>query len=233
MSEKKSPSEVKKSPILITGAARSGTSMIAGIIDICGAFGGITSPANQYNAKGMFENVKIRDIDREYLTMIGADPMGQSPLPEQHKILIPADWKDRVDKAIIEDGYPGGPWYYKGARSCMIWKVWHHAYPDAKWVIVRRRTADIVESCMKTGFMSAYDNEQDWIKWVHYHEDRFIEMIRAGLNVKIVWPERVVKGNYEQLAELIEWLGLSLKLSEIIKFIEPKIWKARKKSGMS
>ena len=29
-----------KDPILITGCARSGTSMIAGVINICGAFGG-------------------------------------------------------------------------------------------------------------------------------------------------------------------------------------------------
>jgi hypothetical protein len=49
-----------KDPILITGAARSGTSMTAGVINICGAFGGVLSGPNKNNKKGMFENNRIR-----------------------------------------------------------------------------------------------------------------------------------------------------------------------------
>ena len=68
--------------ILITGCARSGTSMIAGIINMCGAFAGDTSGPNRYNQKGMYENAKIRNsIVKPYLREIGMDPKGQFPLP--------------------------------------------------------------------------------------------------------------------------------------------------------
>ena len=40
-------------PILITGAARSGTSMSAGVVSLCGAWGGELSGPNVYNKKGM------------------------------------------------------------------------------------------------------------------------------------------------------------------------------------
>ena len=42
-----------KNPIIITGCARSGTSLTAGVINICGAGGGEMSGATIYNKKGM------------------------------------------------------------------------------------------------------------------------------------------------------------------------------------
>jgi hypothetical protein len=129
---------------------------------------------------------------------------------------------------------------YKGAKMCLTWPIWHYAFPDAKWIIVRRRTGDIVDSCIKTGFMRAFsreifrkavgvDNERDgWLWWVHQHEKRFIEMINEGINIKIIWPERMVQGDYSQIMEMIDWLGLKWN-SEVLSFIDPKLWKARRR----
>jgi hypothetical protein len=233
-----------KTPILITGAARSGTSMVAGVINICGAFGGQMSGPNINNAKGMFENAKIRNnIVKPYLRQIGVDPMGQYPLPDVFNLPIPRTLKAQVEGVMKEQGYNQGPWMYKGAKMCLTWPIWHYAFPDAKWIIVRRRTGDIVRSCVRTGFMKAFNNnmnqkavgakssEEGWIWWVRQHEERFREMIDEGLNVKIVWPERMLDGDYRQMKETIEWLGLNWEdhSAEIHQFIEPKLWKARKK----
>jgi len=122
----------------------------------------------------------------------------------------------------------------------LFWPVWAHAFPDAKWVIVRRKPSDIINSCMKTSFMRAFqkpafqkavgvDSEEDgWLWWVHQHERLFVDMIQAGLNIKIVWPERMVNGDYRQLMETMEWLGLPWK-SGVLSFVDPKLWKARNK----
>ena len=221
---------IDKSPILVTGAARSGTSLIGGVINICGAFGGNMFPGNKYNAKGMFENIHLREsVDKGYLKSIKMDPKGQFPLPDTNSIPIPSDWRRQVETIMLKDGYKDGEWFYKGARSCLFWPVWHYAYPNAKWVIVRRRTADIATSCMNTGFMNHYSEYDGWVKWVNHHEDKFVEMIQAGLNVKQIWPEPLIRGDYEQLNEVIEWLGLTWKSKEVIDFIEPKLWKSKKK----
>jgi hypothetical protein len=233
-----------KEPILITGAARSGTSMVAGVINLCGAFGGTMSPPNHNNQKGMFENACIRNsLVKPYLRDLGLDPLGQYPIPNPDKIPIPANWKKRVENIIIREGYQGGPWMYKGAKSCLMWPVWNYSFPEAKWIIVRRRTGDIVNSCLKTNFMRAFSNPavqkaikadteiDGWIWWVRQHEKRFVEMIQSGVNCKIVWPERLIKGNYTQLFEALEWLGLDYvpKINDIYNFIEPKLWKARRR----
>lgn len=228
-----------KAPILITGCARSGTSMVAGIINLCGAFSGDCVGPNNNNAKGMFENAHIRNnILKPYLREEGLDPLGQYPLPNVNEISIPNDLRKRVQDTMKNQGYKEGEWMYKGAKMCLTWPIWQHAFPDAKWVIVRRRTGDIVNSCMKTGFMAAFNNtmkqkavgakspEEGWVWWVRQHEDRFVEMIQKGMNVKVVWPDRMVNGDYSQMAELIDWLGLEWN-SEIYNFIDPKLWKAR------
>lgn len=227
-------------PILITGAARSGTSMVAGAINLCGAFGGIMRKPNKYNEKGMFENDSIvNDIVKPYLRGIGMDPLGQFPLPNVNDLLIPVNWRERVEKAIKGEGYEGGPWFYKGAKMCLIWPIWHFAFPNAKWIIVRRRTGDIINSCINTPFMRAFrrqefrnavgakTEEEGWLWWVREHEKRFIEMLETGLNAKIVWPHRMVSGDYEQLFETVDWLGLKWN-SEVLSFIDPKLWKARR-----
>ena len=227
-------------PILITGCARSGTSLVAGAINICGAFGGNMSGPNRNNAKGMFENVRIRNcITKPYLRDIGCDALGQYPLPDINKLTIPYDWRRRIEQVMIEDGYKSGPWFYKGAKMGLFWPVWHYAFPNAKWIIVRRKSSDIVNSCVKTSFMRAFQNEKNqkavgasteeagWLWWVHQHEQRFIDMIQAGVNIKIVWPERMVGGDYQQIMETMNWLGLPWK-SEVLSFIDPKLWKARK-----
>lgn len=229
------------SPILVTGAARSGTSMVAGAIALCGAFGGVTRGPNKNNLRGMYENARIVDtISKPYLRDLGFDPLGQYPLPDINNLAIPINWRVRVEQIIKEEGYSDGSWYYKGCKMAAVWPVWNYAFPNAKWIIVRRRTGDIVTSCLKTGFMRAFQNKnfqkavgasderEGWVWWCNAHLERFREMQDAGLNCQILWPERMVNGDYSQLYEVINWLGLEWN-SEVLNFIDPKLWKSRKK----
>ncbi len=230
-----------QSPILITGCARSGTSLVAGIINMCGAFGGKMSGATPNNPKGMYENSKIRNnIVKPYLRDIGVDKMGQYPLPGVTDLSVPGDWRSRVEQVMRDQGYVDGSVFYKGAKICLTWPVWYYTFPDAKWVIVRRRTDDIVNSCLRTGFMRAFgkkdiqrqvrvDNEYDgWVWWVNQHLKRFQEMADAGLDYKVVWPHKMVYNDYREIMELINWLGLEWN-SDVFNFIDPRLWHSRAK----
>lgn len=229
-------------PILITGAPRSGTSMVAGATNLCGAFGGEMRGPNRNNPKGMFENARIvNSIVKPYLRKLNVDPMGQFPLPDIKTLPIPSNLKTLVEGIMQQEGYSKGPWFYKGAKMCLVWPIWHYAFPDAKWVIVRRSTPDIIHSCFHTSFMRAFSrppfqqavgakNESEgWLWWVHQHEERFAEMIQAGLNVKVVWPDRMVNGNYKQLYQTIDWLGLKWNSKAVVEFVDPKLWHTRER----
>jgi len=221
---------MEQAPIFVTGIPRSGTTMIAKVINHCNVFAGEGATTK----KCMFENINInRKLVRPYMERMGTDPRGQYPLPKTEDLSIPMDWRKRVENLIIADGYIEGPWMYKDTKMGLIWPVWNRSFPNAKWIIVRRRTGDVIQSCLKTAYMNAYEDEKGWLEWVHEYEKKFVEMIEAGVNCKVLWPERMFpdyKGytDLSQLYEVINWLGLQVN-EEALKFIDPILWGSSKK----
>jgi hypothetical protein len=71
--------------------------------------------------------------------------------------------------------------------------------------------------------------EEGWKYWVEFHENKFNEIINQGLNTKVLWPEKMVKADYSELKDAIEWAGLSWNGQAVTEFIEPRLWKARRK----
>lgn len=223
-----------KQLILITGAARSGTSMTTGVIEKCGAKGGDLFGPNKNNKRGMFENKLIREgLMKPLLRLIDADPMGQSPLPEMERVhelcsdeSFVQKWRDSVLCSLSSQiDEKESPWFYKGAKMCLVWPLWAKAFPEAKWILVRRSDSGIIRSCMRTSFMRAYRTEEGWKKWLDAHKQRFSEMKKAGLCLKEVWPEKTIDGNLAEFEEMIEWLELSFVEQSIRDFIDPNLWR--------
>lgn len=224
------------SPILITGCARSGTSMVAGLVDMGGAFGGQMTGAVPHNPKGQFENEDIRDhLVKPYLEKNGWDRLGQDPLPDIEVVRAQADLKDSpfvnnfalaMSLAMDNYDYVSGPWFYKGAKMCLFWPLVDACFPVAKWIIVRRGTDAIIDSCIRTRFMKAYGDDRDgWRGWVGIHKTRFREMKEEmGDRVREVWPEKMMVGHFSEMAEVIEWLGLNWDFDKANEFIDPKLY---------
>ena len=214
-------------PILITGCPRSGTSLVAAIIAKHGIFGGDTEGGKtNYNPIGMFENFRIRnEVAKQYLRSIGADPMGQNPLPERHIIWKDPEFKNKVENIFYLQGWEGERWFLKEAKMALMWEVWNDAFPDAQWVLVRRNDQDIINSCMKTPFMSRRKKVSDWQKWVDYHKDRFEEM-KGHLSIAEIWPKYLIEEDYKEMSAILKWLGVDdyNSLNRIRSVINPKHW---------
>lgn len=223
-------------PIFITGCARSGTSMTAGVLNICGAWGGTMHGATPNNKKGMFENRDIvNKMVKPFLCQIGADPMGQKPLPDTNRIpdntYFIDEWRRRFIEIMAQHGYKGDhPLMYKGAKMCLMWQLWHNAFPDAQWVIVRRRSEDIINSCMRTGFMNKYDDREGWLFWVRAHVSLFRDMMMNRLNVVQLFPQEMIDGNYIEMEAIVKGLGLEWREQAVKEFITPDLWKGKKMS---
>lgn len=220
---------MKQSPVLITGVERSGAGLIARIVDRMGGFGGTCS--RMFENYSLTWNLRLR-IYREQ----GVDEMAQYPLPNPDRITITGgDFRQYVEGVIQSQGYQAGVWYYKSSRVAQVWPVWHRAFPQAKYIIVRRKTPDIINSCLKTSHMKAFsipenrerinaETEADgWLWWIRQHDNMFRDMIDAGLNCQVVWPDRMCDGNYEQIREMLEWIGLPFDERRVREEIEPLI----------
>jgi hypothetical protein len=208
--------------------------MTAGIIERCGAFGGRTIGPNDYNKRGMYENREIRDnIVKPYLTLCGADPRGQHPLPNVNRLIPVGNLRAKVEQVMKFHGYQDGPWYYKCAKACLIWPVFHEAFPEARWVIVRRRDEDIINSCLHTAFMNSFKTADGWQGWIDHHKARFKEMTDAKLQIFEVWPTRFVFGDLAEIRAAVEWLGLRWNEEAVTSFVSKDLWKGKQHGTQS
>lgn len=199
-----------KQLILITGVERSGSTLISRVLQLCEANAGQTNK--------MRENVSLRTLTQNYLSRVSIDCF----MPDFSNLEIPKNWSELVDEALKNDRIPNSmPFMFKYSGIAQMWPVWYLYYPDAKWIIVRRRTGDIVNSLMETSYMNRFKNienikkvdalneKEAWLWWIHKYEDLFREIIATkDLNYRIVWPERMRDGDFEQMKEVVNWCGL-------------------------
>ena len=199
-----------KQLILITGVERSGSTLISRVLQLCEANAGQTNK--------MRENIILRALSQNYLNAVSNNCF----LPNFINLEMPKNWDEEVGLALKGQNIPESmPFMFKYSGIAQMWPVWHIYYPNAKWIIVRRRTGDILNSLMETAYMSRFKNlrniklvgaeneKEAWLWWVHQYEDLFRDIIATNdLNYRIVWPERMRDGDFEQMKEVVQWCGL-------------------------
>jgi len=197
--------------IFVTGCARSGTSFITRLLKIHGCYLG---PENRVNV--LYENVSVREnIVKSILMRIDADPLGQYPLPSLDD--LPA-WPGLRKQVLTFLGIGTKP-AYKDAKLTLLWPLFRDAFPEAKWVLVRRDKQKIIESCMRTSFMRKC---RDWGHWVDEHEQRF-EKMRDQLDLVEVWTDSVISNPYA-FSSVAKHCGLDLNVLGIERSVDHKKW---------
>jgi hypothetical protein len=216
-----------REPVFITGVERSGSALVARVLSMSGVFTGTVSSMYE----NCYINVAMNSLLRDYRNGLFTNP---------RKVKVPDNWKDKIETILNMEGHVNGLWMCKNSKLAQTWPIWNELYPNAKWIIVRRRTGDIVQSCMKTGYMRMFKSvsnqrligvasEADgWKWWIHQYEKTFVDMIESGVNCKVVWPERMVYDDYQQIEETVKWLGLEWD-SNIIEKIDPLLIKSKRR----
>ena len=202
-------------PILITGIPRSGTSMVAGTIARCGAWTGTT-------VKGLYEHIDIRENAIKLLLRgFGCDPMGVKKLPDVPLTAKMPSLAAYIRTLIDADGYRGERWAYKGCKMTLLWPLFVHAFPDAKWVIVVRPRKEVVASCMRTPFMNQHGlTEDQWHEWCEEYEDRFDWIANTAKSARVVYCNKF-SADADYVEDVITRLGLTYDEDRARKWIDP------------
>jgi glutamyl/glutaminyl-tRNA synthetase len=195
--------------ILVTGIERSGSTLITRVLQLCGA--------NAGRVNKMRENEAIHALNASIIKANSEE----CHMPNLETLDYAKNLDTEINNCLIEQRLPATmPFVYKDSGLIQIWPIWNTTYPDAKWIIVRRRTGDIINSFVETAYMKKFkdvknlklvgaETERDgWLWWVKQNEQRLVQMIEAGINHRIVWPERMRDGDFEQMKEVVDWCGL-------------------------
>jgi len=210
-------------PVLITGCARSGTSLTAGIFHACGLFMGDTCGPTPSNPKGQFENIAIQNrVIAPYLSSIHADPFGQKPLPRE---LPPRPWLQLdVSHHLKSQGWQGGLYGIKDSKMALTWKIWAHAFPQAKWVITIRDRDSVMNSCMAAPSMRKITRRREWAQWYAHYERIFTQIRRNCKSVCFVNAAKTSQGDFTSIRNAVKGSGLEWNEEAVSDFVDPSLW---------
>lgn len=215
-----------ESPILVVGAPRSGTSLLTGVLEHCGAWLGETIPGDEPNPKGYFENELLRDLNKQVLADLGWDPLGVDPLPQTNPPAL-STFREAVIHRLRHQGYSEQvPWVFKCVKTPLLWPLWHAAFPRARWIIVHRDPSEVVQSCLRSPFfkMRRYD-QAGWQQWLARFQS-FLTDLRATVNFcREISAAEAVHGDTTTLHTLVTDLGLDWNDTRIRTFIDPTLWR--------
>jgi len=207
--------------------------MVAGSLGICGAWLGKTVPAgNIANPKGFFEHIVLREqVNKRILIQLDCDPLGVQRLPGLQSLPVIPELGDVICRIIEKEGYkPSQPWLFKDAKLTLTWPTFHAAFPDARWVLVRRSPDDIVRSCLNTPFMSQHSTDPElWHHWIKQYQLRLDQLRETVACSRDIQAEDLVHGNLEPLHALVDELDLTWKEKELGNFITTDHWHGQKK----
>lgn len=214
-------------PVLVTGLPRSGTSLVAGLLGVCGLWLGQTVPGGRENPRGFFENVLLRErLQKELLKRGNFDPLGVRRLPPPDWQPMVPNFRDVVGQMLAAQGYVGqGPWGFKDAKMTLTWRIWSAHFPRARWIVVRRPSDQVIASCLRTSFMRHHSEQPDY--WRGFAES-YVERL-AQLEASVEWCRNIdspaiVGRRYEELEQLAHDLGLTWRAAAVEEFVAPEHW---------
>lgn len=194
---------------LITGVPRSGTSLTARVLQACGLDFGAVNP--------LHERSEVRDgVVKPFLKVAGFDPFCRSPLPTLDGLPLDTPFRDNVLAAL--DGADA----YKDPKAILMWPVWRAAFPEARWVVVRRDRRAIAASCQRTSWMWGQLEPHKREPWLETHLTR-LEEVQAVCDPNVVEPINPDGStNVLQLQALVRALGLTWDDEAVFAAMEVK-----------
>jgi GT2 family glycosyltransferase len=218
--------------ILILGMHRSGTSIVARLLNMMGAYfapEGVSTGASAENPKGFWERRDVRALNDMLLQSAGAD---WDRLSSFSRVRVPkesaAHFKKEAGKIILAmDAHR--PWFLKEPRLCVLAPLWLDLLELPVCVIVYRSPLEVARSLeMRNEFSPAFS----LALWERYNVAalnatrgrRRIQVNHADLMAKPVATAR-------SLARALETLGVrGLRApsdEEILAFIDPSLYRAK------
>jgi hypothetical protein len=142
-------------PLIILGMHRSGTSMLARMLETCGLFVGATLEANH-------EPPIFRKINDQLLALAGAtwtqpepflERISEKPFLQECRRLAEESLSEGFGKHFLGLhgtrkllGAPIDAWGWKEPRTCLTLPVWRAIYPEARYVQILRHPIDVALS---------------------------------------------------------------------------------------
>jgi glycosyltransferase involved in cell wall biosynthesis len=214
------------SPIFILGLHRSGTSMLTGVLNICGVFLG--KQDSMYgpdinNPKGYFENRKVIAINEMILDHYGLAWDSLEGLPRNWQNSLFSKWLGSITMTILNREFHDiQVWGVKDPRICLTLKFWERLFPDMKIVMVERDINEVIHSLDKR--QSSPPDSKRLVE--HYLSELAANL--AGKRVITIKFSDLIQKDRDRISSLLVALQLSLdRFQAVTQFISGECYRSR------
>jgi hypothetical protein len=212
--------------VFVATLPRSGSSMDCGILEACGAFGGHTIGSVPANPKGIYENQGLNNMCLKPI-------FDELEVRNPHSLFMfhrsggpPADLFDWFNRDMVyglnRQGYRGGVAYFKNGIFTFLFNRINEVFPDAIWVLPNRDNAGVKFShsrIYKNKPKEVIDKEINDYRAMYEH----IQEV-AGDRAWLIDNDKVIDGDFAQIKELVEHLGLEWNEEGVRDWVDPKMW---------
>ncbi len=218
--------------LIVLGMHRSGTSVLARLLNMMGAyFGpeGISTGANQENPKGFWERRDVRQLNDFVLSSVNCDwnkvvHFDVANIPDT----VITEFKDKAFKIILEmDSHR--PWLLKEPRLCLLFTLWKEVLEVPVCIHIYRNPVEVANSLYIRNAIPTHTGIALWEKYnlmaleASHDESRFI----VSHNKLMKDPVSEVKYIYEQLLKCgVDGLRLPTE-KEITSFIRKELYREK------
>jgi len=213
--------------IAITGMHRSGTSLVARIVNLLGADIGPEDelmPPKEDNPSGFWEHMPIAQLNDDLLGALGGRWNDPPELTEGWQRLRRLDPFRRRAAEIAEHGFSGEVRMFKDPRASVLLPFWRDAVPIRRTVVCVRNPAAVARSLERRDRMGA---ERAAALFVRYTADAWLD----GVDPVVVAFEDVLADPLGEAERLAATLGLPAPAqearAEIAGFVDEGLVRAR------
>ncbi len=196
--------------LIITGMHRSGTSLVASILQAGGLHIGDSLLApDQLNPRGFFEDVEFYQFHQRALYRCGEI----TPYVEPGFTYAPTAAETEEARRLLEKRTEQTLWGWKDPRTSLFLNFWHQLMPDARYLFLYRHPFEVLLSFIRrgevhtTGLLEALDSWHDY----NTRLETFYRQHRAQCLMSHTYT--LLHQPAEWRALLVNKLGLEIDLS--------------------
>jgi hypothetical protein len=201
--------------IFVTGVPRSGTSLT---VKILRALGAVTGEVNV-----LYENTHVREnVLKPLIAANGGDPLGQKSFPD----LDTVEAIGLAQKLANYIGVTMGPkTLYKDPKITLVWPAFAEAFPDAKWIVVRREMESQIDALIRVPFITVHGEDREaWRRWIMEYEWRLDRLV-AETGAIEVRPADFI-GDPAAFEPAARHAGLPFDASAVANAVDPSKYRA-------
>ena len=203
--------------VLIAGMHRSGTSMMARLLNLCGVYLGaendLLSP-NFDNLEGYWEHRQFMRINDEILSELGGGwdypPKAESGWEKSPKF---SDIKSEASE-FLRQFSAHAQWGWKDPRNSLLFPFWKELIPSMKVVICVRNPLEVVNSLIKRNHFSA---ALAYNLWLEYNQ-RILTYTEPENRI-ITHYDSYFQDPYSELVRILKFLEINVSEGRLVESI--------------